>query len=394
MTDNRKMERVSKGLYKRWSTDGKSFTWVAVYADHGGKMVRRTLKDCRKRRDAEDELHRLKVEVHEIKEKGYQPRLDPELTIGQLIDDYLDFARDHLKQGDRLTTTAKALLSFFGEDRKAISVSKSDVEAFIKWRKEQPKERGQDRDPKTGEIIGEPVKVRPATINRELALLKTAFNRAIQNEVLERNPVALVKMLKENNVRDRVLTDAEYKALLNACTEPYLKLIVVTAYQTGMRRGEIENLQWDRVDLDGGFINLKPEDTKSGEGRRIPLPGPLLDAFKALRREQAGQSTAIEALPFVFRRSDREGGIFIRAGATKRSFTRACKDADLDDFHFHDLRHTFVTRMRDQGVPDRTIMAITGHKTMSVFMRYDSGPGEDQLRAAVSGYFTQTLSKV
>ncbi len=78
-----------------------------------------------------------------------------------------------------------------------------------------------------------------------------------------------------NNVRDRVLSDAEYEALLMACPD-YLRLIVMTAYETGMRRGEIESLRWDQVDLDAGFVNLKGEDTKTGEGRRVPLPPPCL----------------------------------------------------------------------------------------------------------------------
>jgi integrase len=89
----------------------------------------------------------------------------------------------------------------------------------------------------------------------------------------------------------------------------------------------------------------------------------------------------------VFRRKGRKGGIYKWTGSTKRSFDTARTKAGIKDFRFHDIRHTYVTRKRNEGVPDRTIMAITGHRTMAVFMRYDSGPGIDQLKAAIDGTY-------
>ncbi len=216
-----------------------------------------------------------------------------------------------------------------------------------------------------------------------LTLLRAASNRAIADELLERNPAALVRKLSENNVRDRVLDQDEYERLLGVIKSDYLKLIVKVAYETGMRRGEIEGLRWERIDLDAGFINLLPEDTKTNDGRRIPLPDHLLEELRALRAIQGSQTTDIEAMPFVFRRYIKKQGIYRRAGSTKKSFYTAMREAKVEGFHFHDLRHTFVTNMRDKGVDDRTIMSITGHKTMAVFMRYDSGPGDAQLKAAV-----------
>jgi len=79
-------------------------------------------------------------------------------------------------------------------------------------------------------------------------------------------------------------------------------------------------------------------------------------------------------------------------GNTKNSFTTACRKAEIKDFHFHDLRHCFVTRMRRTGIPDYVIMSITGHRTYAVFERYFSGPTEDQLRAAV-GFPQEQLSQ-
>jgi integrase len=116
---------------------------------------------------------------------------------------------------------------------------------------------------------------KPATVNREIACLKTIFNKAVANDKAERNPVMGVKLLKESNERDRILSPEEYARFLAHCPAN-LKPIFKLAYNTGMRQGEILNLVWDRVDLSKehegmGFIKLKPEDTKAEEGRLVPL---------------------------------------------------------------------------------------------------------------------------
>jgi Site-specific recombinase XerD len=92
---------------------------------------------------------------------------------------------------------------------------------------------------------------KPATVNRELACLKHLFSKAIQDGKLDKNPVRFVKMEKENNERDRALSLEEFIRLMKFSPE-YLKPVLLTAYYTGMRRGEILNLKWDRVDLKTG----------------------------------------------------------------------------------------------------------------------------------------------
>jgi integrase len=137
-----------------------------------------------------------------------------------------------------------------------------------------------------------------------------------------------------------------------------------------MRRGEILNLAWDRVDLKEGFIHLQPEDTKTSEGRDIPLFPELMEMFKGMPRGLPG-------VP-VFTRNGKPIKDF------RYGFEAACKRAGIEDFTFHDLRHTFVTNMRRLGVHDLVIMAITGHKTLAMFKRYNTVSKED-LRAAVQG---------
>ncbi len=111
---------------------------------------------------------------------------------------------------------------------------------------------------------------KPATVNRELACFKTIFNKAIVNGRAERNPAVGLKLLKENNERDRILSADEYERLMDKCPD-HIKNIVRMAYYTAMRQGEILSLTWDQVDLKEKFLHLRPENTKTNEGRFNPF---------------------------------------------------------------------------------------------------------------------------
>jgi integrase len=139
---------------------------------------------------------------------------------------------------------------------------------------------------------------------------------------------------------------------------------------TGMRRSELLNLRWSQIDLKKGLVRLDGTDTKTQEGRLIPLN----EALTALLKD--AMSSPIRCAT---------GHVFHRNGQPIRSirsaFARACRNAGLTDFHFHNLRHTAVTTTRRSGVDALTTMQITGHKTMAVFRRYNSF-NEDDLRQA------------
>ena len=128
---------------------------------------------------------------------------------------------------------------------------------------------------------------KPATVNREIACLRAIFSRAVKNGKAERNPAKGVDRLSENNERDRVLSAEEYTRLLAHCDDN-LRPIVLIAYHSGMRRGEIFGLTWDMVDLKAGFFHLTPEICKTDEGRNVPLHRELVDMLKAMPRGLPG----------------------------------------------------------------------------------------------------------
>jgi integrase len=294
-------------------------------------------------------------EVLSARAEGRHIRKSPDAKTAfkELATWYLDLPDVKAKRSyDRDKRTMLKLLPFFG-DRLLKDITPALVEAYKQKRLAEPSYRKHQ--------------TKPATVNRELACLKTIFNKGLENGKTERNPVKGVKMLKENNERDRVLSQEEFARLLAHC-QAHLRPILKLAYHTGMRRGEILTLTWEQVDLKEGFILLRPEDTKINEGRLVPLEEKLVEMFRAMPR----------GLPGV--------RVFTRDGqpitCIREVFEMACKRAEIEGFTFHDLRHTFNTNAFRAGVPIPTIMKITGHKSLTMFKRYTTITTED-LKAAV-----------
>ncbi|MGQ9688333.1 MAG: tyrosine-type recombinase/integrase [Desulfobaccales bacterium] len=299
------------------------------------------------------EIRLLEVKKTLVEGRYIQKNPEGRTTFRELATWYLELAAVKAKRSYlRDRQLVANLVSFFG-NRLLKDINPSLIEAYRQERLQEPSAR-------TGQTRGD--LTAPATVNREIACLKTMFNRAKENGKAENNPAAKIKMLKENNERDRVLSEEEFHRLLAHCP-PYLKPVVKMAYYTGMRQSEILNLTWGQVDLKEGFIKLTPNDTKTREGRLVPLNRELVEMLRTMPR----------GLPLspVFTYQGRS------MAEIKRSFTTACKRAGIEDFTFHDLRHTAINNWRLKGHDYFRIMAATGHKTLSVFKRYNTVSKEE-----------------
>ena len=200
-----------------------------------------------------------------------------------------------------------------------------------------------------------------ATINRELALIKRAFRLGLQSDPPTVVRVPHIPMLRENNTRRGFLDHEQYRALRDALPEP-LRPLLAAGYYTGARVGELRSLQWSQVDLQGKSIQLNPGETKNDEGRTLPLYGELLEWMgiqKAIRDEK------FPKCPYVFHR---DGEPIKKFAAAWETATISC---GLKGTLFHDLRRTAVRNMVRAGIPEKVAMAISGHKTRSVFDRYN-----------------------
>ncbi|MFQ5934474.1 MAG: site-specific integrase, partial [Dehalococcoidia bacterium] len=147
---------------------------------------------------------------------------------------------------------------------------------------------------------------------------------------------------------------------------PYLKPIVLFGYETGWRLREILKLQWQQVSLEEGWVRLDPGTTKNREGRLAYLSLGLLQILKSQAEATLGfQQQLGIIIPRVFHRDGRPIGSFYKA------WRKACRKAGVPGMIFHDLRRTAVRNMVRAGIPERVAMQISGHKTRSVFERYN-----------------------
>ena len=208
-----------------------------------------------------------------------------------------------------------------------------------------------------------------ATINRELQTLRHLFNKALAWEEVEHNPMRGVKLKREENARVRFLTREEEDRLLEACGES-LRAIVTAALNTGFRRSELLSLTWPDVDFDRGLITVQAAYAKNGERRSIPINRELRWVLEQLKAK-AGDSTQVFLNTF---------GKPYKLVSTV--FDEAVERAGMEDFHFHDLRHTFASRLVMAGVDLRTVQVLMAHKTINMTLRY-SHLAPDHLKKAI-----------
>jgi integrase len=155
----------------------------------------------------------------------------------------------------------------------------------------------------------------------------------------------------------------------------YLKGFVTFAYKVGWRVSEIQGLTWSQVDLNHGIVRLEVGETKNAEGRTVYLDDELRQLFEAQYEARKRQKKLV---PYVFPNKEGDGKIGDFRGAWKA----ACKKAGIGKRIFHDFRRTAVRNMIRAGIPERVAMMISGHKTRSVFDRYNIVSDSDLQMAA------------
>jgi integrase len=197
-------------------------------------------------------------------------------------------------------------------------------------------------------------KVTPATINRDIACLKHMFTIANEWQYTKHNPTKGIKLLKEPPGRVRYLDNEEVERLIATSNWP-LKTIIIIALNTGMRKGEILGLKWSDIDLKNSLLMVGK--TKNNERRIVTINNTLYQEFSNIPRHISS--------PYVIYNKD--GKPF---KGVRKSFAAALKRANITDFRFHDLRHTFASHLAMSGVSLKTIQQLLGHKDLSMTMRY------------------------
>lgn len=315
------------GLFKRGEIWWMSFIYK-------GQQIRRSTETA-DRKLAQRIFDKNKGEIAEGKWFEHMPGEDH--TFQEMMDLYLEECSARKGSTDRDQVSLKHLLPCFGE-KTVTQIAAREVSRYKTLRRKEG--------------------AAPATVNRELALMKHAFNMARREwEWLKDNPVSMVKMEREPPARDRWLTREEEAKLL-ACSAGWLHRLVVFSVETGLRRGELINLRWSDVQMQVRVIVVF--GAKTQERRSVPLSERAFQILQTLRKlEKAGE--------FVFVHPAKEQ---VNIQTLRTAFNTALRRAGIKNFHWHDLRHTFASRLAQAGVDPYTIQKLMGHKSFTTTQRY------------------------
>ncbi|HXH71176.1 MAG TPA: site-specific integrase [Pyrinomonadaceae bacterium] len=381
---DQKKSNKDYGIIQKKDKNG-NVSWYAriVRIEGDGKKKQYTQK-------AESKSHarRLRDDLSDnFNQRGEKGIEGDKMTFRQLAEDYKErklipakYHQNRKVAGLRSYQTSlnflNNLLVHFGNKR-IKDITPAEIERFKQKRLDEPiKTKRKDEKGKL-ETTRRPRAI--ASVNRELALLRTMLNDAVYNGWLNRSPFLNAKglvSLADEMRRERILTFNEEYRLLEACKEfvtlqyvrngkkiiaraksnrEHLRPLIITALDTAMRSGELLKLCWSDVDFITRTISILAFNTKTAKARTVGMTQRVFDELTCLWEQSL---------------KDLDELVFGIKNNVRRSFTSACHDAGITNFRFHDCRHTAITRMIQSGLSPMEIMKISGHTQMNTFARY------------------------
>ena len=363
-------DKQLKGFMVRVQPSG-SMTYIVQYSR--GKRLTLGRVGVLKPADAREEAKQVLGGVM----KGLDPvapsKEDKPRTLSVFLDeDYEPWASVHLKTFDAILARIRAAFADFLDDE----IGEIDPHAIERWRTKRLK-------------AGR----KASTVNRDLVCLRAALSKAVEWGLVDAHPLAKVRPIKEDsNKSPRYLTKTEAERLLaamNAREErlrierdsanrwraerkvpllpdlktvtfaDHLKPMVLLSLYTGLRRGELFNLTWRDINFDQGMLTVQGGGAKSGKTRHIPLNDTALDLLKDWRAQSSKRAELVFA--------NKDGQRFDHVNTSWRA---VLKDAKIDGFRWHDLRHTFASWLVMASVDLNTVRELLGHSDLKMTLRY------------------------
>ena len=279
-------------------------------------------------------------------QSGAIPLETPNITLSQLLHMEVKYARLNKKSYKTDECRIKPIKTFFGANTYIKDIKPEKIEAFKTYLLQAGRSR--------------------TTVNRYLEQLSKCFSIAVENEYLKKNPCKSVKKFPIKNTTIRYLNKEEEYRLMKKLPE-YLKPIFITALNTGLRKSNILQLMWEQVNFELKHIEIL--ENKGNKHLIIPLNKKMLELLRELHYEGA------------------KGHIFVnpKTGTyykdIKKAWHSALKEAGIENFRFHDLRHTVGTRMAVNNVPIHIIKTVLGHSEIKTTMRYLHSTSQSLLSA-------------
>ena len=343
--------------------DGRIFqrgsSWWIAYC-HRGKEIRESVDKSKQITDKHAErllkLRRGEVGADSLGAKAFIGPQQERVLASELLDALeTDLTLRQARSLPALKSHLKRIRASFG-DRRAIDVSPEAVGRYVEIRLSDGAAN--------------------ATINRETGLLAQAFKLGVERQRISA-ALRIRKLSEKGNARQGFFEKADFDEMVKYLPD-YLEGFVKFGFYSGWRRGEVRSLQWADVDLAAKVIRLRPENSKTREGRILALEGELWNviAEQGAAREYDNPDETIGVSRYVFHHKGEP------IGDIRKSWDAACKQAKIEGKIFHDFRRTAVRNMIRAGVPERVAMAISGHRTRAIFDRYNI-VSEDDLRTAV-----------
>ena len=252
--------KICKCGHNVQKTGSKNY-WIDYYIN--GKRTRERIG--RSKQAAENRFR--EVQTAKAEGRHINKNKNDSITLGQLRDWYLDLSEIKEKRSySDISHCVSLVVKQIGENTTASQLELKHIEDFRKHRLRINSKRGRP--------------TKPATINRNVANFRAMLHRAVDYGEMEINPIGRIKQLEENNIRERVLSQDEFKKLLSNCYGD-IKGFVLIAYYLPMRQEEIINLTWEEIDFKHGFIRLGVNRTKNKTVRSIPMHPKILLISKA-----------------------------------------------------------------------------------------------------------------
>lgn len=300
-----------------------------------------------------DEVKNLEtIARSELLKSNYDIASDnTQYTLSEITVDYEEYANNNLSRAKEAILHVKTFYKVVG-NKLVNQVNLADIQKYIAYRKSQKNKNNKNKG------------VSNSSINREIDDIRRCFSIAKTNKKIKQNPFNELTDLKTENPTKRYLTKEEEEKLLEKAN-PIMKVVIIVALHTGMRKSEIINLKWSDVFLDDNYLIAL--NTKNGKSRELIITDKMKE----------GLSSLIKASEYVFTNPTTK----TKYSDFKDTFARIVKRAQISHITFHELRHTTASRLNELGVDLATIQEYLDHSDAKVTQKYIHKPRKNIIDA-------------